>query len=69
MNRMPASPLIMKGLQIAEMSLGIDVLSQKLGTPASLIRDWRLGDAAMPERKFLLLVDILTELDPDWMGR
>lgn len=66
MNRMPASPLIIKGLQIAEMRLGMDVLSERLGAPPELIRAWRMAHATMPDRKFLKLVDILTDLDPSW---
>jgi hypothetical protein len=50
MNRLPTSPLIMRGLEIAETT----------------IRAWRLGHATMPEYKFLRLVDILTVLDPKW---
>jgi len=38
----------------------------RLGSPAESIKAWSLGHATMPERKFLALVDILTELDPDW---
>lgn len=66
MNRIPSSPLIMRGLAIAERYLGMAELEIRLGAPASLILAWRNGHATMPERKFLKLVDILTDLDPDW---
>jgi hypothetical protein len=66
MNRLPVSPLISRGLQIAEQRLGIAELSIRLGSPADSIRAWRMGHATMPERKFLKLVDILSELDPNW---
>ena len=66
MNRLPASPLIIKGLEIAEKRLGMEELAVKLGAPATVIRAWRIGDATMPERKFLELVDILSALDPNW---
>jgi hypothetical protein len=66
MNRLPASPLITRALTLAEERLGIDVLAEKLGANPDMIRTWRHGHATMPDRKFLRLVDILTELDVDW---
>lgn len=33
------------------------------------IRAWRMGDAAMPEEKFLGLVDILAQIDPSWTDK
>jgi hypothetical protein len=69
MNRLPTSPLITKGLEIAENRLGIDQLSERLGVPAALVRAWRFGHAAMPEKDFLTLVDILTELVPGWIDQ
>ena len=66
MNRVPVSPLVMKGLEIAEKHLGMDELSRRLRAPADLVRAWRFGHTTMPEYKFLALVDILTDLDPDW---
>jgi hypothetical protein len=66
MQRLPASPLIARALEIAEKRLGMTELSVRLGSPASSIEAWRLGHATMPEYKFLRLVDILTELDPGW---
>ena len=64
---MPVSPLIARGLEIAEKRLGMLELSVRLGSPAESIKAWRMGHATMPERKFLLLVDILTDLDPNWV--
>ena len=69
MNRLPTSPLIAKGLEIAEKHLGIQELSRRLGAHESTIRAWRFGHATMPEHKFLVLVDILTELDPNWTDK
>jgi hypothetical protein len=69
MNRLPASPLISKGLEIAEKYLGMEELCRRLGAPDSTIKAWRFGHATMPERKFLLLVDILMELDPNWTDK
>ena len=66
MNRLPASPLIARAIGVAEKHLGMDELSKRLGAPETTIRAWSLGHATMPERKFLQLVDILTELDVGW---
>ena len=68
MNRLPASPLISKGLEVAEKHLGIEELCRRLGGPDST-KAWRFGHATMPDHKFLLLVDILTELDPNWTDK
>jgi len=64
--RLAASPLITRALDVAEKRLGMDELCHRLAAPETLVRAWRLGQAAMPEYKFLRLVDILTELDPSW---
>jgi hypothetical protein len=65
MNRIPASPLIERALEIAEKLTGMERLSQRLGAPDTTIRAWRFGHATMPEHKFLRLVDLLAELDPN----
>ena len=61
---MPVSPLITKGLEIAEKRLGMEELAKRMHTTDSLIRAWRMGHATMPDYKFLRLVDILNELEP-----
>jgi hypothetical protein len=66
-NRLPASPLITRALEVAERHLGIEELCRRLVVPEATIRAWHLGHATMPEYKFLRLVDILTELDPSWI--
>ena len=66
MNRLPASPLVIKGLEIAEKHLGMEALSARLGAPAAAIAAWRFGHDAMPQEQFLKLVDILSALDPKW---
>jgi hypothetical protein len=65
-NRGPVSPLIIKGIEIAQARLGMEELSKRLEASETLVRAWQLGHIAMPESKFLRLVDILTELDPKW---
>lgn len=66
MNRLTVNPLIMRGLQLAEERLGLEGLAQRLGVSAGTIDDWRIGLAAMPQDKFLELVDLLSSIDPDW---
>jgi hypothetical protein len=66
MNRLPVSPLITKGLDIAEKHLGIEELSRRLTVSDMTIRAWRFGHVTMPDAKFLQLVDILVTLDPNW---
>lgn len=66
MNRLPVNPLIMRGLRIAEEELGLDGLAARLGVSAGAIDDWRMGLAAMPQDKFLELVDVLANIDPSW---
>jgi hypothetical protein len=66
MNRVPVSPLISKALEVAEKYLGVEELAKRLHTTDSFIRAWRLGQATMPEYKFLRLADILSELEPGW---
>ena len=66
MNRMPVSPLVLKALELAETRLGIEELSRRLGAPETTIRDWRMGLATMPERKWFRLVDIVMDLQPGW---
>ena len=65
MNRMPR-PFISKGLEMAQNHLGIEELAHRLHTVPNVIQAWRMGHATMPEYKFLRLVDILNELEPDW---
>lgn len=64
MNRRPVSPLILRGLEIAEKHLGIDELGMRLGVAPATVEAWRTGQAEMPDALFLKLVDLLIELDP-----
>lgn len=41
MHRLPVSPLIGKGLEIAERELGMTELSVRLGSPEGTINAWR----------------------------
>ena len=66
MKRVDPSPLVARALDVAENYLGGEELCHRLLVPQVTLRAWRTGEAAMPEYKFLRLVDILTELHPDW---
>jgi hypothetical protein len=41
-------------------------LARRLKATEATVGAWRDGHASMPERKFLLLVDLLDELDASW---
>jgi transcriptional regulator with XRE-family HTH domain len=66
MSARPPSPLIARGLEAAEQRLGADQLAKRLGVSQRAIAAWRLGNATMPESKFLKLVKILTQLGIPW---
>ena len=66
MKPLPVNPQVARAVEVAEKRLGTQELSVRLGVPDSNLSAWRLGQAAMPEHKFLQLVDILTELDISW---
>jgi CheY-like chemotaxis protein len=66
MNRLPASPLVKRALDIAEKHLGLQELCARLGAHEMSVQSWRFGHAEMPHQKFLLLVDLLTQLEPRW---
>ena len=67
MNRRPVSPLVMRALEIAEKHLGIAELASRLGATEALVREWQTGAAEMPDKEFLQLVDLLTDIEPGWM--
>jgi len=69
MNRIPAGPLVSRGLEIASKHIGMEELSKRLGVPETTIRAWMFGHATMPEHKFLRLVDILSDIEPDWTDK
>lgn len=66
MKRVDPMPLVARALDVAEKHLGAEELCHRLVVPQATLRTWRSGHAAMPEYKFLRLVDILTELHPGW---
>lgn len=66
MNRLPASPLVMRALAVAEKRLGIDELCNRLGVPAAAVRAWQSGALEMPDEDFLRLIDIVTDIEPEF---
>ena len=66
LTRVPAASLVNRALEMAERRLSIEELSKRLNALDSTVRAWRDGVAVMPKSTFLLLVDVLTELDPSW---
>jgi hypothetical protein len=69
MNRLPVNPLIERGLEMAEQRLGMGELCKRLDSPSSSIEAWRLGHTTMPDGKFLLLVEVLMQIDPHWTNQ
>lgn len=56
-----ADSIQVSALKRAEQLLGITELARRLNAPVETVKVWRNGIATMPERKFLLVVDILDE--------
>jgi hypothetical protein len=69
MGERAASGIVRRAIETAEQYLGGEGLCLRLGVPASTIAAWHLGFLAMPDGDFLRLLEIATELRPDfWAG-
>ncbi len=66
MDKLPHSPLIARAIEVAEKKLGRDELCRRINATPEMLHAWRDGLASIPKRKFLQLVDVLTDLDPSW---
>jgi len=66
MSPLPAGALVTRALQRAEKILGMGELARRLKATENSVMAWRDGHASMPERKFLVLVDLLDEIDASW---
>ena len=66
MKRMGVNPLVLRALEVVERKVGLHELALRLHMPEDTVRAWRDGNATMPERYFLRLVDVLTEISADW---
>jgi transcriptional regulator with XRE-family HTH domain len=52
-----------------EKRLGIDELCRRLGVAEAAVRSWQTGGMAMPDEDFLKLIDLVTDVEPDfWAG-
>lgn len=54
---------------VMEKRLGIDELCDRLGAPEAAVRAWQSGAVEMPDKDFLRLIDIVTELEPEFWVR
>ena len=68
-NRLPASPLVMRALAVLEKRLGIEELCNRLGAPEAVVRAWQTGAVEMPDKDFLRLIDIVTDFEPEFWRR
>ena len=49
-------------LRMAAQRLGAEELARRLNIPESLLTAWMSGHASMPDRKLLVLADLLDQL-------
>jgi len=59
----------MQALAVAEKRLGIDELCQRLGVPEAAVRAWQTGAVEMRDKDFLRLIDIVTDIEPEFWSR
>ena len=59
----------MRALAVAEKRLGMEELCRRLDAPETAVRDWQSGMAEMPDKDFLKLVDIVTDVEPEFWIR
>lgn len=59
----------MRALAVAEKRLGIDELCRRLEVPETTVREWQSGMTEMPDKDFLRLVDIVTDVEPEFWTR
>ena len=52
-----------------ERRLGIDELCKRLDAPEAAIRAWQSGAVEMPDKDFLRLIDIVTDIEPEFWTR
>ena len=59
----------MRALAVMERRLGIDELCARLGAEEVDIRAWQSGAVEMPDKDFLRLIDLVTDLEPEFWTR
>ena len=58
--------LARRAIENAEAKVGMEELARRLKAPASTVRAWRDGHLAIPQAKFVLLIDMMATIDPQW---
>lgn len=58
--------LARRAIEVAESKIGMEDLARRLGAPESIVRAWRDGRESMPPRKYVLLIDVMADVDPGW---
>lgn len=66
MNRLPVSPLVTRGLELAEARVGLEELCKRLDCVPTEIDAWKNGAVEMSDKKFLELIDMLNDLAIAW---
>jgi len=69
MNCSHVSPLLLRALDIVEKHLGVEEVARRLGVSPKEIELWRSGRREVPDALFLLLVDLLIDIDPKWLDK
>ena len=69
MSGRPPSPLAIRALTVAEKRLGLEQLCKRLDAPEAAIRSWQTGTTDMPDKDFLRLIDLITDIDPEFWTR
>ena len=59
----------MRALAVLEKRLGIEELCNRIGAPEAAVRAWQTGALEIPDKDFARLIDILTDLDPEFWSR
>jgi hypothetical protein len=58
--------LVRLAIAAAEAKIGMEELVRRLKAPESTVRAWRDGHGAIPQKKFVLLIEVMTDVDPHW---
>jgi len=44
----------------------MEELVRRLKAPESTVRAWRDGHGAIPQKKFVLLIEVMADVNPHW---
>lgn len=59
----------MRAIAVTEKRLGTKALCERMGVPEATIRAWQTGAVEMPNKDFLRLIDIVTDIEPEFWTR